>query len=206
MIIDCSFFKSDCLIFTECCQQYYCCYKCHDEQNDHNLNILDDLSHIKCRQCNTVNELSNKCSQCQIQFNKYYCQKCKFWTKEPKSFHCDDCNMCYVGKREKYIHCYSCNICIPRSKLHIHNCKISNDKDNDCPLCLENLYKLKRDNVLLPCGHTIHKKCFYLYKETITDKKKLKCLFCFRFIEELNEEVKQKQSNPPVPSAPPLPS
>mgnify|MGYP003706167255 CR=1 FL=1 len=204
MIIDCSMFKSNCLIFTECCQQYYCCWKCHNEQNNHSLDQKYDLSHIKCRQCNTINEFSNECSHCHIQFNKNYCQKCKYWFNITKTFHCDDCKMCYLGKRKNYIHCHICNICVPKSKWNIHNCEISNDQNKDCPICLENLYELKRNNVLLHCGHTIHQKCFYQYKEQIADKKQIKCLFCFRSIEELKEEAKQKQNQAPIPSAPPL--
>lgn len=204
MIIDCSMFKSECLIFAECCQQYYCCYKCHDEQNNHYINQERNLSHIKCRQCNTINEISNKCSHCHIQFNKSHCQKCKLWFNCDKTFHCDGCKMCYIGKREKYIHCYSCNICVPKSKWNVHNCEITKNKETDCPLCLENLYKFKRKNFILPCGHIIHQNCYAEYKSQFKDTDQFKCLFCFRLIEELREEAKQKYNHNPIPSAPTL--
>jgi RING finger/CHY zinc finger protein 1 len=205
MTEDCSRFKSNCLIFAECCEQYYCCWKCHKSKTDHVLFEWRDISHVKCRKCDALNLPSNKCHQCQIQFNEYYCDKCVFWHNIPTSFHCDDCSMCYEGKREDFIHCQNCDICVPKIKWDIHRCDIINDETSDCPLCLENLHTFKLSNFILPCGHTMHQKCYNDYKENITDKNKLKCLFCFRLIEEINEEIRQKQNHLPVPSAPPFP-
>lgn len=201
-MIDCSILKSNCLIFAECCQQYYCCWICHNLQNEHLINHKQDISHVKCRQCNAINIPSNKCTQCHIQFNKYYCENCIIWHNQGKSFHCENCQMCYRGKRKHYIHCYNCDICIPRTKWNMHNCEIINNQDTDCPICLENLYKFKRTNITLPCGHTIHQKCYSIYKAEFKQTNRFECLFCFRSINELTNEARERQN--PIPSAPPL--
>ena len=95
-------------------------------------------------------------------------------------FHCQDCGICRLGKREDYIHCNECNLCINKKIYDQHPCVV-NMKDQDCPICLKSIWNTQNEPVhILDCGHSMHTRCFYqtiesqnffcpLCKKSITD-------------------------------------
>lgn len=50
-------------------------------------------------------------------------------------------------------------MCIPTSMETSHKC-IERSTDCDCPICGEYLFTSPRPVVFMPCGHSIHKKCY----------------------------------------------
>jgi hypothetical protein len=178
--MNCSNFKSKCEIYVDCCKTYICCYLCHDKTK-HNFNYRKELNHIKCRQCNFIcdkNNLSNECSNCKIQFNKKFCDKCLLWYNFDESFHCDSCNYCILGNEKDYVHCKECDICIYHAKIKYHKCHLIKQQ-NECYICLEDLYKKRHDNRIFRCGHTIHRECFdKIEKDSIKNNTLIKCGLC----------------------------
>ena len=187
--MDCSRFKCNNLLFAECCQDYFCCWVCHKKEKNH---VLYTIPHVKCRKCDTINDLTNECIKCHIKFNDNFCEKCVIWHNFKNTFHCDKCDACFNGKKSEFYHCPKCDICILQKVLSSHKCEIINDKDENCPLCTDNLYKNKRNNFILKCGHIMHRECFKEYKSNYKDLDKIfKCLICYKSINELADDEKK---------------
>lgn len=143
-----------CKLVTKCCNKIYCCYNCHNRNEDHKVYLNN--CEIQCKNCTYIQKISNKCEMCDIQFAKYFCKKCNIWNNN-EMYHCDKCGNCKVGKKEDNFHCDICGLCYS-NKLRNHKC-IPNIIKDDCVICLE---KLKHNDLSLsrlPCGHILHTKC-----------------------------------------------
>lgn len=164
--------KIRCMIYTNCCDHYYQCVKCHNENENHTIK-LSDIVNIKCLDCEKTQQISEKCSneKCQICFSQYFCAKCKIFSNET-IFHCDQCNACIGGLKYKYKHCKICDCCIEKRKYNLHIC-IENRLLDNCPICIESL-KSNLQVVILKCGHSIHQIC----KKTLCNTNFLKCPIC----------------------------
>ena len=179
--MECSHFKSNLKIYVGCCNEYICCYICHDKTK-HDFSYKKQIKHIMCTNCEWVcnkKDFSNHCFNCNIQFNRNYCSMCLLWHDFENYFHCDDgCGYCYVGKREDYIHCKTCDICIYHTKMDYHKCNQINER-RDCYLCLEDLYPTRHDNRIFKCGHTMHRACYdRLYEAANKNTSAIKCGIC----------------------------
>jgi hypothetical protein len=140
-----------CSLIFPCCGKVYKCWICHDEENnEHDVHLMD-IVEIICDECNTKQRITNKCVHCGIQFAKYYCDKCHYFTNE-KMFHCPKCERCTDEKM--YIHCDKCGYCMPKN----HIC-IENAFDDSCSICLDKLKNGKFIRIL-NCGHIFHNICF----------------------------------------------
>jgi uncharacterized CHY-type Zn-finger protein len=53
----CDHQKTQNKIYTKCCDKYYNCGYCHNEDNDHMIKVKN-LTKIKCIKCNTEQEVS----------------------------------------------------------------------------------------------------------------------------------------------------
>ena len=139
-----------------------------------------------CNKCNCIQKINSYCINidCYNYKNKskYFCKKCNLWTNEtnnemklidhylldicnkPKEiFHCDDCNICRLGKKEDFIHCKSCNLCISKKIYDNHPCKI-NAKEHNCMICLKNSWSSVNMTInVLDCGHLLHSECMTDY-------------------------------------------
>ena len=90
-------------------------------------------------------------------FGEQYCKPCRLWVdKDIKMYHCNDCNMCRIGKREDYVHCKNCDTCMVKD----HKCStFFNKKETKCPCCFESLYNSRNLWISMPCTHCIHVNC-----------------------------------------------
>jgi RING finger/CHY zinc finger protein 1 len=75
-----------------------------------------------------------------------------------KIYHCEGCTICRIGPKENYFHCETCGACYPTSLRDNHKC-IDGAMQNNCPICLEDMFNSRRTVVILNCGHNIHAHC-----------------------------------------------
>jgi RING finger and CHY zinc finger domain-containing protein 1 len=159
--LKCKHYDRSCLIHSLCCNKWYSCRLCHDENENH---IIDrfKISKIQCIKCLTEQKPSNKCINCNNKFSEYYCDICHLWESNKDIFHCKNCGFCRNGKKEKMYHCKKCNICIPNELKLNHTC-IENSPHNNCPICLDYMFTSTKELIMLNCGHWIHKECINEY-------------------------------------------
>lgn len=181
---NCEHYFRNCKIISPCCNKIYTCRLCHNDNEKHEINRFE-IKEIVCSLCNTRQNVSNQCIKCNIEFAKYFCNKCNFFDDriERNYYHCDKCGFCRVGDDKKYFHCDTCNICIIDNDNHIC-CK--NAFDNNCPICLENLFHSTRTSCVLSCSHTIHMDCL----EMQIKNNKFNCPICRKSIHS-GEELKK---------------
>lgn len=155
----CTHYETYCFIKAECCQEFFECRLCHNDEQNHEINRYG-IQTIQCKQCSEVQEKSNQCIKCKIQFAQYYCDKCNLWC-ENEIFHCDKCNICYKIPKDKRIHCDECNLCFLIPNTHHCSKFIQKEKmqTEDCPICFDKLYYTTEVPYFLNCGHCIHYKC-----------------------------------------------
>jgi len=104
----CPHYNRNCSFITPCCNKIYSCRHCHNEiegniieksedllQNKPKSHLLDrtSIKEVVCNLCNTRQDISNLCINCNTVFGKYYCSKCNFYDNniEKNYYHCDDC-------------------------------------------------------------------------------------------------------------------
>ena len=164
----CTHYNNNIMIYANCCNKYFDCYKCHNEKSNHRI-FSYNLTHIKCLSCNHDNKFginikSNSCVNCKTPFSKYNCKICCVWDNR-MSYHCHKCDVCKYGNKNDCFHCDNCNMCIKNSAKNRHKCHLTN-KDDDCSICLEKLFPKKnnedKDNQItfLNCGHVLHFNCY----------------------------------------------
>lgn len=187
----CSHYDRKCLVYTECCDKYYPCIHCH---NNDITNLCDDITknninYIKCIDCNTKQDIVNQCIKCEIIFGKYFCKICKLYDNniEKGIIHCDKCGICRVSKGKELFHCDNCNICSFAKHTDIKCTTLS-----DCPICCYSLWDSIDEPMQTKCNHWIHKCCFY---ELL--KKDYKCPVCKKSLIEISklEEIFDAEKN-----------
>ena len=161
----CNHYKRKCKFITKCCDKVFTCRLCHDEyfETEKNIHTLDrhTIDEIICINCDEHQKVSNKCTKCDTQFGKYFCNICNLFDDDitKQQFHCDKCGICRVGGKENHFHCDTCNSCINVSLKNNHVC-IKNSFHNRCPICCESIFNSVKNVNILKCGHTIHNDCF----------------------------------------------
>ena len=174
----CTHFNFNHEIYLTCCQEYYKCYFCHNENKDHIVKFKD-IQKMKCNKCNTEQDISNSCIQCNMKFAKNYCNKCKYWN-DKNIYHCNECDICYIGNEEEFIHCKDCNKCFYK---HLYNDHLCNSNEEECQICLESFKKRNEKSYYLKCKHKIHISCYNKYQHYCLENKKLfKCGLCREII------------------------
>jgi RING finger/CHY zinc finger protein 1 len=171
-----------CKFYTQCCDKFYYCIKCHNDNQTH-ICPPKSITHISCDLCDTMQQISQMCIKCDTLFAHYYCDICKIYSQED-AFHCDKCNACMIGKSYDYKHCKKCNCCISRQKYDQHIC-LENRLDDNCSICLLSL-KSELKTVILKCGHSLHEKC---KNELLKDHSK--CPICMMTLKDMTNEYKQ---------------
>ena len=155
----CDHYDRQCMILAKCCNKWFNCRLCHDEQCDHKINRYETDT-IRCNKCRTVQGISNRCTNCETTFGEWYCEICHIWTGNGPIFHCADCNVCRLGKQEDYFHCHTCNLDILKEHRENHVCQ-SYTTANCCPVCQEDIKKSIKSIMILPrCQHSMHIECF----------------------------------------------
>ncbi|TMW45339.1 hypothetical protein DOY81_009579 [Sarcophaga bullata] len=145
---------------TPCCNKFYKCRFCHDENESHHFD-RKTLTELICSECNTRQKVQERCENCGIRFGKYTCLICNlFDDSDKRQYHCDQCGICRIGGKENFFHCKVCNMCLPlQLKIDGHRC-VENISRSHCPVCLGDIHTSRIPCHIPDCGHLLHKMCF----------------------------------------------
>lgn len=154
----CDHYKNRCKIYCKQCDELYDCWKCHNNESAHEIKSTD-ITEIECIYCNKKQEWSTECIECNIPFGDYTCKSCKVLDiSSIDMFHCDDCNICYLGSEDEFKHCSKCKCCMDITFYKSHKC-IKNRLKNNCSICMESLTNGELIKAL-KCGHVLHQECY----------------------------------------------
>ncbi|OAQ97423.1 hypothetical protein LLEC1_05905 [Akanthomyces lecanii] len=160
--LGCAHYERNVKLQCSTCNKWYTCRFCHDAEEDHSL-VRNQTKHMLCMLCGTPQKASEACVNCGETTAQYYCNICKLWEnrKSKPIYHCDDCGICRRGHGlgKDFFHCKTCRACITTSIESSHKC-IERSTDCDCPICGEYMFTSPKPVVFMPCGHSIHKKCY----------------------------------------------
>lgn len=171
--LTCKHYNKNCSRFSfDCCGIIDPCHRCHYARETCDKRP-PQISSVRCNVCHTTQPPSPSCVNCDVQFSKSYCEKCKIWTAL-EIVHCDECGFCRVGKKEDIFHCKTCDACFPVAGRESHRCAKVQLKDTNCPLCLESVHTAQKSSTILPCGHVLHGDC---WKEA-SSKGEYRCPTC----------------------------
>ena len=197
-IENCKHYNINCAIYAECCNKFYSCRFCHNDNEDHEIDRFS-IKTIKCKECNTIQKKSNQCINCNIIFANKYCEKCNLWTdSDTDIFHCDKCKICRVGKREDYYHCDNCNVCFHNNNKNNHICSSINT-NKLCVICQENLQDSLDPIIISKCNHPIHSKCL----NNLLKNNNYKCPICKKSLIDMKtywEQINNSILLQPMPS------
>lgn len=160
----CTHYNVLCKFISPCCNKYYSCRHCHNDNENHEIDRYS-IKNVICNVCSIIQPISNKCINCNTTFGTYFCSKCNFIDTPNESknyYHCDHCNICRVGNSTQFFHCTECNCCLHIKLKDNHICK-KNALHDDCCICLENLFFSTKMSIKLVCGHFIHSNCLQTY-------------------------------------------
>lgn len=100
MMFKCGHYERDCEIYASCCDNFFACQKCHDETAGHNL---APVTLMRCRKCQEVQAIGQKCSKCNNLCATYFCAECVLWAvPQGGAFHCPLCRNCLLGAPDKH--------------------------------------------------------------------------------------------------------
>ncbi|KAI9884655.1 MAG: hypothetical protein M1823_003575 [Watsoniomyces obsoletus] len=175
--LGCPHYKRNVKLQCSTCQRWYTCRFCHDEHEDHPL-IRNETKHMLCMWCGCAQPAGEACVNCDERTAWYYCDICKLWDddSEKSIYHCHDCGICRIGRGlgKDFFHCKTCGVCMSISIASSHKC-IERSTDCDCPICGEYMFTSPETVVFMPCGHSIHHKCYYEHMKT-----SYRCPICSR--------------------------
>jgi hypothetical protein len=175
---NCPHFNNNIEIYAECCDKFFNCNKCHNNVCKNKI-YNKEIKKIRCKICKTLGIVGKQCIGCNITFGKSSCLKCNIWSNNnEKIYHCDKCKCCRNGNKDDYFHCDKCNLCLSINCKDNHTC-FKYDKDVDCPICLDKIFKTGDDIIILKCNHLLHKICYNnLIKNADENKTIPKCTLC----------------------------
>ncbi|KAG6011623.1 hypothetical protein E4U54_007983 [Claviceps lovelessii] len=169
------------------CKRWYTCRFCHDAQEDHSL-VRRETKNMLCMLCGTPQKASDMCISCGELSAHYYCNICKLWEnrKSKPIYHCNDCGICRrgLGLGKDFFHCKTCRACITTSIQSSHKC-IERSTDCDCPICGEYMFTSPKPVVFMPCGHSIHKRCYDQHMRV-----SYKCPICNRSLANMESQFR----------------
>lgn len=196
----CEHYTRHCSIICPTCNKTYNCRVCHDineydNQTDIKIAHRVDRFNIKkiiCDECNTEQNISNKCANCNIEFGKYNCSICNLYDDDVSKgqYHCDDCGICRVGFKKNFKHCETCGTCVSNKE---HECIVKNINDN-CPICFDPIFDSRINPSFLQCGHVCHIDCLKEYMTT-----NYKCPICSKSIFDVNKQIENIVDNTQMP-------
>lgn len=170
--------------YFECCSKEYDCVRCHNENENHSF----QLKSITCDKCLKTQDVQYKCINCSTLFSKSFCKICGLYSDQEHIYHCNQCEICRVGKEENIFHCNNCNICVHREN---HECNLLGNIKNDylCCFCHEDLYKSMNALQKLNCNHYAHTYCV----QKSIENNSVKCGLCRKTF--LNNEQSNQMWN-----------
>ncbi|XP_046851518.1 uncharacterized protein LOC124444888 isoform X2 [Xenia sp. Carnegie-2017] len=154
----CTHYKRHCFVQFECCDQFWPCHRCHNNQSSCGKKKKlksRDAKRVKCARCGLEQPFQQFCSRCKIKFAEYFCSICKHLTgTDDNPYHCDKCGICRVHK-DRSFHCDVCGVCLDIQLRGNHKCREGSAHD-ECCICLEDAFTGCQ---ILPCSHKVHKEC-----------------------------------------------
>jgi len=176
----CKHYMRRCSLFASCCNRFYVCRRCHDEEHEmkdgHTLDRYT-IQKVKCEKCGNEQIPSQYCTKCGICFGYYFCGICNLFDDIDKDYiHCDKCNICRVARGQNLVHCDKCEMCFVND--FEHKC-INID---DCPICYDSIKTSTSGVNILKCGHKLHTKC---YIELL--KSDYKCPICKKSVADMSQ-------------------
>ncbi|VVC93653.1 RING finger and CHY zinc finger domain-containing protein 1-like isoform X1 [Leptidea sinapis] len=158
--VGCAHYKRRAKFVTPCCNKFYMCRYCHDENEQHYFN-RKSVTELICTECDTRQKVQDACESCGVRFGKYSCLICNLFDDEDKKqYHCEGCGICRVGGRDRFFHCERCNMCLPVQLQRVgHRC-VENVSRANCPVCLEDIHTSRIPCHIPDCGHLLHRPCF----------------------------------------------
>ncbi|XP_016964054.1 RING finger and CHY zinc finger domain-containing protein 1 [Drosophila biarmipes] len=160
MRFGCAHYKRRAMFVTPCCNKFYKCRFCHDENETHHFD-RKTLTELICSECNRRQTVREQCENCGVRFGKYTCLICNLFDDADKQqYHCHGCGICRIGGAENFFHCEVCNMCLPiQLKIDGHRC-VENISRSHCPVCLGDIHTSRIPCHIPDCGHLLHKMCF----------------------------------------------
>lgn len=162
-IYGCPHYQRNCKMECPRCKKWFGCPICHDEVVEDHRFKREHTRHVMCLRCFNVQEPSEFCDNCDIQFALYFCSKCKLYDNDENKdiYHCDDCGICRLGLGlgQDFFHCKGCNACLSIELQDDHRC-IERATQSDCPICGEYMFTSVKPVVFMSCGHAIHQTCY----------------------------------------------
>ncbi|CAI0651116.1 unnamed protein product [Colletotrichum noveboracense] len=187
-VLGCQHYKRNIKLQCSTCNKWYTCRFCHDAVEDHTL-IRKETKNMLCMLCACPQRASEVCVNCGVTAARYYCNVCKLWDDDPTKsiYHCSDCGICRKGRGigKDFFHCKKCCACISISIQHSHKC-IERSTDCDCPICGDYMFTSPKPVVFMPCGHSIHKRC---YDEHML--RSYKCPICNKSLLNMQSQFRQ---------------
>ena len=181
-VFGCAHFKRDLYLLAPCCNKWYVCRICHDENEDHQMNH-SDVQRQCCMFCLKETPVDAYCKSeicVDRRLAAYYCEKCHIHRKETDImfWHCDKCKMCRVGSaKTSHFHCDQCNLCYSSEAKETHICLRSPSETQSCPICSQVIQTSHKPVVALRCGHAIHVECLQnLFSQR--DVRAMRCPIC----------------------------
>ncbi|XP_028392323.1 uncharacterized protein LOC114516913 [Dendronephthya gigantea] len=120
----CVHYKRHCFVKFECCDQFWPCHRCHNNESTCGRKNLKshDVHMIKCLHCHKKQQFGEFCCQCGKKFSDYFCGLCKHVTgNDNDPFHCEKCGICRVEKH-RLVHCDGCGVCLDVQFYRNHRC------------------------------------------------------------------------------------
>lgn len=193
----CEHYLRRCLLKAPCCAKLYVCRLCHDAEETHQMDRFQ-VREVQCSECLTLQQVQQVCEQCQVQFGEYYCDVCHLFDKDKRQYHCEPCGICRIGPREKYFHCEKCNLCLAQELQGNHKC-VENVSRQNCPVCMEDIHTSRDGAHVLPCGHLLHRTCFYQMVRTSA----YRCPLCMHSAWDMEDQWAQMDQDISVTPMPP---
>lgn len=165
-LLGCDHYPRNCKLKAACCGLIVPCRLCHDDPQfsmGHNIDRFA-TKEVLCMICLTLQPVSSHCVNCNTQFARHFCAKCRFYDNTPGKdiYHCDQCGICRVGKGlgQDNFHCTNCNACVSLDSQTSHKC-LAKSLEANCPICYVYLFTSTEPVVFMRCGHTMHSRCKY---------------------------------------------
>lgn len=158
--VGCAHYKRRAKFVTPCCNKFYMCRYCHDENETHFFNRRT-VTELICTECNWRQRVQAQCEMCGVRFGRYTCLVCNLFDDEDRNqYHCEGCGICRVGGRGRFFHCKVCNMCLPMQlQVEGHKC-VENVSRSNCPVCLDDIHTSRIPCHIPFCGHLLHRTCF----------------------------------------------
>nr|GEU44163.1 probable E3 ubiquitin-protein ligase RZFP34 isoform X1 [Tanacetum cinerariifolium] len=119
-------------------------------------NLVSKNEQVICTVCGTEQEVQQMYDNCGVCMAKYFCETCKLFDDDVslKSFYCfDEVPVNGVLMQSHPRDSFTVMVVVYVGTI------FEEAMHHDCPVCFEYLFDSGNDVAVMPCGHSIHKKC-----------------------------------------------